>query len=41
MYALSPPIFTLGRGMYFPVNGTYQPTSVAFTRAAKACGVSL
>ena len=30
---------TLGQGMYFPVNGTFQATSPAFTRAAKACGV--
>jgi hypothetical protein len=33
--------FTLGRGMYFPDNGTYQVESAAFMRAAKACGVQL
>lgn len=33
--------FTLGRGMYFPDNGTYQVESSAFGRAAKACGVQL
>ena len=41
MYVLNPPIFTLGRGMYFPVNGTYHVVSSAFMRAAKACGVQL
>ena len=35
------PGFTLGRGMYFPVNGTYHVTSPAFRQAAKACGVLL
>jgi hypothetical protein len=35
------PTFTLGRGMYFPVNGTYQVQSPAFLHAAKACGVQL
>ena len=35
------PTFTLGRGMYFPVNSTYQAMSPAFMHAAKACGVQL
>ena len=33
--------FTLGRGMYFLINGTYQVMSPAFMHAAKACGVEL
>jgi hypothetical protein len=33
------PGFTLGRGMYFPPNGTNQVESSAFTHATKACGV--
>ena len=33
--------FTLGRGMYFLINGTYHATSPAFMHAAKACGVQL
>lgn len=33
--------FTLGQGMYFPVNGGYQVMSPAFMHAAKACGVQL
>lgn len=37
------PNFTLGRGMYFPLNSTtdWQTPPVAFRRAAKACGVQL
>jgi hypothetical protein len=35
------PTFTLGRGMYFPVSGTYQVQSRAFAHAAKACGAQL
>jgi hypothetical protein len=35
------PGFTLGQGMYFPDNGTYQVQSPAFIRAAKTCGVQL
>jgi hypothetical protein len=33
--------FTLGRGMYFLINGTYHVMSPAFMHAAKACGVQL
>ena len=33
--------FTLGRGMYFPINSTYSVQSAAFMHAAKACGVQL
>jgi hypothetical protein len=33
--------FTLGRGMYFLINSTYQVQSPAFRHAAKACGVRL
>ena len=40
MYVLKP-TFTLGQGMYFPVNGTYQVASPAFMHAARACGVQL
>jgi len=37
------PNFTLGRGMYFPINSTtdWQTPPAAFRRAAKACGVQL
>jgi hypothetical protein len=35
------PGFTLGQGMYFPVNGTYQVLSPVFMQAAKTCGVQL
>jgi hypothetical protein len=35
------PGFTLGRGMYFPDNSSYQLQSPAFIQAAKACGVQL
>jgi hypothetical protein len=35
------PGFTLGRGMYFPDNGSYQLQSAAFRQGAKACGVQL
>ena len=35
------PGFTLGTGMYFPVNGTYHVMSPAFMHAAKTCGVQL
>jgi hypothetical protein len=34
-------IFTLGRGMYFPVDGNYHVQSPTFMRAAKTCGVQL
>ncbi|HTW10164.1 MAG TPA: hypothetical protein VME46_21860, partial [Acidimicrobiales bacterium] len=33
--------FTLGQGMYFLINGTYQVQSPAFVHAAKTCGVQL
>jgi hypothetical protein len=33
--------FTLGPGMYFPVNGNYQVQSPTFMHAAKVCGVQL
>jgi hypothetical protein len=33
--------FTLGQGMYFLINGTYQVQSPTFRRAAKTCGVRL
>ena len=35
------PGFTLGQGMYFPVNGTYRLLSPVFMQAAKTCGVQL
>ena len=35
------PEFTLGRGMYFLINGTYQVQSPSFMHAAKACGIQL
>ena len=33
--------FTLGQGMYFPTHGSIGVGSLAFTQAAKACGVQL
>ena len=33
--------FTLGQGMYFLINGTYQVQSPTFMHATKTCGVQL